>query len=462
MKYLLLLALLVACASAKKEAIKLTEKGHHEEALLKWVEAFKNDPKDEEVIEGLRVCQETVLNDRLVKVRDLRLARDEENALKKLKSVVEFQKSYNIKLDFNSSSFQGKETQSLWPYQKMKITEFIAQKKPIAAELRQVTYEDVFQSMEESKTLAVKTKELGSGQCRILLKSSKGFAFYRSFAGQFCQHYDPQHSKVSAPIAAELYKNSEFKTEIKNVNSEMAALLENKLEKKFAESPWFHTDANRQAKTTILGEFDVSKQLSDVELTHSYDEKVPYTEYSTVKRNRSVPYTKYVGTNAVTDYRTESYEEQVAKTKYRNVTRLYKYPAKKFVQEFALQTKGSVKFAEADAPLAFSMRDTETWFNHNEDIPQIGLSPARGTGTSALNKFGAWSEMYSLTYLGDLNLAWKNKFCKAPANRTQLSMGEAAVKCHRLNEYPKDFVDPWFKDNFSVTSEEAEQIIGNF
>ena len=62
MKFILLLLALVACSSFKKEAIELSEKGLHEEAIPKWAAALAKDPKDTEVQLGLRASQDIVLN----------------------------------------------------------------------------------------------------------------------------------------------------------------------------------------------------------------------------------------------------------------------------------------------------------------------------------------------------------------------------------------------------------------
>lgn len=88
-----------------------------------------------------------------MKVRDLRLAHEEEEALEQLKRVVDFQREYHTTLDFNSSSFQGKETLALWPYQKSKVHALLEQKRPMAAELRWRAYRDVFTGVSETAAL---------------------------------------------------------------------------------------------------------------------------------------------------------------------------------------------------------------------------------------------------------------------------------------------------------------------
>lgn len=116
MKYLLVLLLLCSCATAKKKAIELSEKGKHEEAIEYWAKAMKEDPDDEEISNGFQASLDVVSNDRLTRIRDKRLANNMQASLEELKGLVDLQKKWNIKLDFNSSSFQGKEVRYIWPY----------------------------------------------------------------------------------------------------------------------------------------------------------------------------------------------------------------------------------------------------------------------------------------------------------------------------------------------------------
>ena len=88
---LLALFLLTSCATNKKAAIQLSEQGLHEAALEKWLAAYKDDADDIEVQVGLRICQEKVVNDRLVHIRDLRLAQNDEEAILNLKKLVDSQ-----------------------------------------------------------------------------------------------------------------------------------------------------------------------------------------------------------------------------------------------------------------------------------------------------------------------------------------------------------------------------------
>ena len=157
-----LLLLLVACSSHKKAAIKLTEEGLHEAALEQWVLAYQKDKDDPEVLAGLRICQEKVSNDRLVRIRDLRNANDDEKALEELQSLMGLQSKHGIQLDFNSSTFQGRETALLWKHQKSQVLNLASQKKPLAAEVRYRKYANVFQSLPEYASLKTAIDQAGS------------------------------------------------------------------------------------------------------------------------------------------------------------------------------------------------------------------------------------------------------------------------------------------------------------
>ena len=144
---LLALFLLASCATNKKAAIQLSEQGLHEAALEKWLAAYKDDADDVEVQVGLRICQEKVVNDRLIHIRDLRFAQNHEEAILNLKKLIDSQSTWQLKLDFNTSTFQGKEVEALWSPERSKLIKFANEGKPLAAEMRNRRISHIFKAM---------------------------------------------------------------------------------------------------------------------------------------------------------------------------------------------------------------------------------------------------------------------------------------------------------------------------
>lgn len=174
----------------------------------------------------------------------------------------------------------------------------------------------------------------------------------------------------------------------------------------------------------MSGNFRTSHSQQTVQQTHAYEESVPYTAYTTERRSRQVPQTRIVNGQATTIYETEFYDEQVAHTKYRTVTKTYDCQAQRHRQSFDLGLQGQIKFDRPEATYSFSKSEEESWIEHNQNVPAIGLHPSQDRGS--------------------------------------LATGEAVIKCRRAAGYPVGLVDPWFKDNFGVTAEEATQLIGKF
>ena len=239
MKYIILLLLVVACSSAKKDAQELSEKGQYEQAVAKWLEAYKKDPTDQEVIDGLKEAQDHVVNDRLVRVRNLRNTKNYLEALSVLKGLVEVEAEWKYKLDFNSANFQGQETTILWKYQKERFQFLIDKKQPLAAAFYFEDYKHVFSHIkaEDLKTELVKIKQSGKSLCLDLRLAHTAKPYSRSFANQYCKYFSPQKSLV-VDYKPFLFLKPESSHKISGLSSELAELMRTGLAQTFEQRPW--------------------------------------------------------------------------------------------------------------------------------------------------------------------------------------------------------------------------------
>jgi hypothetical protein len=462
-----LLLLLVACSSHKKAAIKLTEEGLHEAALEQWVLAYQKDKDDPEVLAGLRICQEKVSNDRLVRIRDLRNANDDEKALEELQSLMGLQSKHGIQLDFNSSTFQGRETALLWKHQKSQVLNLVAVKKPLAAEVRYRKFANVFQSLPDYAALKTSVDQAGVLQCKSLRKGLKGKPFYRSFVSQYCKFFEPNRElKPSADtISSVLFANPVVTAKIEGSDEDMSSKMVKALSEGFEASAWYHPEAKKTVSLNVGGRYKWNKRSEIIAQSHDYTVEVPYTAYEQVAKTKEVPYSdseyqcepnrtdcRYV---TVTKYKTETYYESEPVTRYREETRVHHYKATKRNMDFEIVLSGNVAIDKLKHPFAFMKEETENKILHDENLPGIGLKPKTEDVTSPIAKF----EYYSLLSGGDLRLEldalWIKQFCATPSD-------ENVIKCRRAPSYPEAFVDTWFLNNFGVSSKDTEALIGKF
>ncbi len=460
-----LILTLVSCATHKKAAIKLTEEGLHEAALEQWVLAYQNDSKDPEVQLGLRISQEKVSNERLIRIRDLRLAKDDEQAINELQSLMGLQNKHGIQMDFNSSTFQGKETFILWKHHKSQVINLTSQMKPLAAEQRYRKYANVFQSLPEYPTLKTTIDQTGINQCKTLRKGLKGKPFYRSYVTQYCKFFDPNRETkpFKETISSALFATPKVSVKIEGSDDDMSSKMNKAMSESFEASAWYHPEAKKTTNIEISGRYKSDKTSRDVAQSHSYTVEIPYTAYESVIKTKEVPYESseyqcFSGkceTVPVTKYRTETYFENEPVTRYRTETRVHKFTAKKNSIDFEIVLNGKLAFEKLKHSFSFVKEESESKILHDENLPQIGLQPQTEDVTKPIARF----EYYSLLAGGDLRLdldaLWVKQFCSTPTE-------ENVIKCRRAPSYPETFVDTWFLNNYGVSSKDAESLIGRY
>lgn len=463
MKHLLpLLFLAVSCATAKKKAIELSEKGRHEEAINHWVKALKEDPDDNEAKEGLRGSLEVVSNDKLTRIRDQRLANQYQGAIEELKNLTDLQKKFQIKLDFNSSTFQGKEIQYLWPHYKESIHHKIKNNLPLFAEADQKDYENVFSSMQDWNQLQSKVKINGHTKCLTLKKQGHERPFYQSFVSQFCKYWGTDKELTKNTISSVLFSKVQTEALVTNLNDISQSALEAAINKSLAESPWYHPEATKVIKIKLSGNYDWTSGSQTVKQVHNYKARVPYTDYEVVKRAQQVPYSATENGMTVTKYRTEFHKVKEPVTRYRDEARIYEYFAKKNTLALALNMKGTLEFDKRSEPFSYVKNETEEKILHDINIPSIGLHPQTIDVGSPLSKFEVYSADVSQKFRSEMDTIWKKTYCTLPNDRQMTSVGENVIRCQRLAVYPEEFVNSWFKNHFGVTLVKAKDILGSF
>lgn len=474
---MLILLNLWSCASSKKYAIQLSQKGLHEAAIPKWIEALKENPEDIEAQVGFKISQETVVNDRLVRIRDLRSAKDYPAALIELRALVETQNNWGIKLDFNTSSFQGNEAKYLWVYQKVNISNLIKAEKPLAAESENRRFSSIFSSMSDFTETKENISKAGFKKCQMLHKNLEQKPFYGSFVGQFCRFFNPGRNISNLPtsLPSVLFSSTKVVVEIKGIDDDMSAAITNFFNKEFSDTPWFHSESKKLINIKVTGKYVWIPKSQSIHQAHDYTVSIPYTAYVPVMKTRQEPYQaneyrcvynayagNICGNVSVTRYKTDYYWENEPVTKYREEARVHNYIASKKSQDLILLLKGNYVIDGQVTPFSFSKHETEEKIVHDMNLPEIGLYPTTSDVSSPVEKFKNYSELASIDLKRDMNSLWIKKFCVLPKDRNIASIAENVVRCRRIKDHPADFVDKWFNNNYGISSTEAENIIGAF
>lgn len=461
MKYLLILLFICSCATAKKKAIELSEKGQHEEAISFWAEALKKDPDDEEIQNGFQSSLDFVSNDRLTRIRDKRLANNMQGAIEELKGLVDLQKKYNVKLDFNSSSFQGKEVQYTWPYYRSTILSKIEARLPLSAESDHKNYYHVYNTMKDYSTLQSNINVSGQKKCQELKSLKNKKPFFQSFVNQFC-HYFKASTDTKSNVSSALYVKIKSDAQIFNLNDLNLGALEAKLNKKLIETPWHNSEAVNALPLELRGEYKWQHHTIQVPQSHNYKAKIPYTDYQPVTKQRRVTETKFINGIAMPDTRIENYTENEPVTKFREEPRFYNYMARKNSLTMTFSIKGNIRIENETYPVAFQKELKEERILHDYNLPEIGLYPKKDDVSHPMTKYESLSEELAEILKKDLMAIWEKRYCNLPSDHTLAAIGENVTRCQKLTNHPEEFVNSWFKNNFGVTGIRAQELLGHY
>lgn len=455
MKILFLLLFVLACSSHKKTAMKLSDKNHYEEALPHWIAAFKDDPKDEEVRDGLKDCQEKVFNERLVKIRNLRLANNHDQAVADLKNLMKTQTEWGLSTDINSSTFQGNEVKSLWVKEKDILKETADKNfKPLKAYHRFKLYEDVFHSRTDRHEVEAFIKVPGLKLCGQLNKDLSPRPYYRTFVKNLCGVFGKKITFKKPVIKKEQFLYSVL--QLKNLDlkgeGDIEVVAENKMKKAFELSPWYSEKGLKKGVFLLTGSFGCTHNQYPIQQQKDYTVEIPYTAYVEVNKTRRVPYTDYAGK---TQYQTEGYVEQEPRTRYRTEPRSFAYTATKKDQKCLLELNGDFEFDGKKTGYLFLREEAESVVMHDISMPNIGLYPATEDVHTPVHNFMALTDLASTEFEQNLNQAWISRFCKD-------ENPENIIRCTNVKNFPTVYVNNWFTKEFGVTYPEAKFSLGEF
>jgi hypothetical protein len=481
MRLLCLLSLLViiSCSSTKKLARELSSQGLHEAAVPKWIEALNESPDDAEIQVGLKISQEIVMNDRLVEIRDLRNSNKYDEAILALRELIQKQNEWKLTLDFNSSKFQGKELRALWSFEDQKLRQYTKSGKVLAASLRDKQVSYIFNSTEEYKNTKEHISQKGSAKCSALKAQSDSGSkpFYSNFVSRFCGHFENKReiASVQEGMSHALFSSAQPQFRIQGINENMSGELSKQVQESFQNTPWYDQDSKKEIKVVLNGKYTWIPTAQKIHQVHNYKVSIPYTAYVLVMKTRQVPYhtteyrcvwNQYTGNSCgnvpAIQYRTEFYTETEAVTRFREEDRTFDYVAVKNSQDLILQFKGKIHIGGDSFPVAYSKHRKESKIVHDLNMPDIGLFPAKEDVMSPVEAFSEFAKEASSQIAEESDQFWVRKYCVFSKSRGLASEAESVFRCRKSSAHPKSNVDDWFTNEFGVSAEESEELIGSF
>lgn len=466
---LILLFILTNCTSLpKKEAIELMDKGLYEEAYQKWQVANQEDPHDHEVLVGLQKAKEHIVNDGLIRVRNLRTGNQFDQALETLNTIYKGEKEWSFQLDANSATFQKNETERIWNYFKQKFDG--KSNSPLMLAYTHKTYFDLFAESKQMELEKIKIKIVsqGSDSCTPLKKEvTHDRPYFASFVFSYCSYFNRKDINFGV---IDKEKLSFFEIVINdNVNSftnRERQIFDKKIETYFKQTPWYSAEGKKSLIIPMNGVWALNESRQIVPQTHIYYVDEPYVVYVQKQKDFYGPTPSAPSStdqNQMQKQDVQHYITTEPETRYRKVQKSYHYTGTVTTRSIKLDVDISTTPLQKELKTSISDEQSESVMNHNYNVPEIELFPSH----TELKNVDIWieerAEKLAQNMEKELNQEWKDLFCTLPKERSLSQYGDRVIQCKKLKTPDTNsFANQWFTDNFGVTYDQAVSVLGQF
>ncbi len=451
------LACLAACTSLRRQAESFMEKGAYREAISTFEEALKKDPSDAEAREGLSKAQNRFLDKRLIETRMANLAGNSRLALDILLEVAQLEAKWNFFPKGKLGGTQEEEASESFRFLEKEVARASKSNRPLSALYLLTHYAPIFSGALSGshKSLVRSAQSRGEKQCRELSRTErKDKPYFSVFVRKVCTAWGtPVVGKAldSKAKNSGLYRGVRVVSFIEGLAPTSLSALKTRLEKAFEATPWFSAGSEATLPLTLRGHFVKRQSRVPEERTHGYTEKVPYTHYETVdKEVRSGPGLK-----------TTTVKVQEPVTRYREVPRFQVYNGWNVTQEIALLSEGTLELGRQSRDLRIEERSVRKGFEHQWNLPAIGLVPETLHLENPETWFIAQSEKLAENLRDSANEFWIREYCNPNTSEpTLLGTGETVHRCLRGNfSEPPRFANQWYEHFFGVSVVEADELL---
>ena len=446
--------LLVSCSSMSK-ARKLMKEGSYEQARVLLVKVLSKNPSHKDALVGKRICEEEILNKKIVGFRDYRIAGSNILALDLGLEVVTLQKEWNFQIDIDSANFFLKETKKIYGWFRAELLVNLKNSLILKSEYDLNKYKPLFESFKADDLLSIrkKIKAKGSAKCQTLKNSARGKYFLASFANSYCKYFKVKNKysrKVKVKTPNYFVKNLSSKASMKGAYSNILAnKLNYNLKKIYKKSVWYHPRGSSVIKMHTKGLFYYSHQTNKEKRKEVYSIKVPYDAIVTQTKKTKDG---------------KKYKEQVKVTKYKDVEKTFKYKVKVHQEKINISMNSKYVLLK-NQQLSFSDSEEQESESHNATNKLAGISPKSFKSISVINWAKIRLSSYSLKWLLDLNSIWIDKYCmiEVDIEADLLSSGNSVIRCMRgFDKSYNNLIDNWHLQFTGLSASKAVGMLGRY
>lgn len=413
---------MVGCTSARKRARKYMEAKDWLKARGEWVTVLKDDPADEEAMQGKEDAEFNLTSDLSLQIRDRRIDGDIYGALDAGVKLRKLHLSWNRNQDLNMVNFRKKQLTALYPNYINILEKDIQKKIPLKGAFDFENYHDLFASYDQTPVLKRKEKidTQGKALCQSLKAKGLGYPYFRRFVKGVCDYFKEDISSYhsqSRKVGSDLYGNLLVARENSFGFFPLTTEFENAATKVFKNSPWYNPAGTQNASLTFSGTLNHTSKDSQGKKIHTYyndKQEKKYFEYKVIW----------------TDQKINLYSNTMIKLG----SNMAKSPFKKDVENRDYAYEGNAEpYIREHRP---SLIKPEAW---------------------ALKQLDEYEKevQESLTYM------WKSIYCRMAATTATIdAQGDSIMRCSLIgNTEYTSLIDGWYQKNFKIHEAEAKALL---
>ncbi len=464
----------IGCTSMKERGSQAMEAGNYEQAVTFYEQSVARDPGDAEAVAGLRRSREQVLSQRLIQVRNARLAGNLDAAVSSLIGVFETQKKWEMTPGGGVAFTQQEEREMLQPHLAAKVESDLKGGFPLRAQSTLKAYSAVFDPVGAARIQA-RVQQSGKGSCETLRKELiAGKPYFSHWVANYCRFWGDTAKLGDAAKGAlsdGLFGKMQLTVHAEALSPEVHGAVNEALSKAFRNSPWYDPSGKHVATASVTGSSKIEKSRDGIILEQPYQENESYIENAVVKKTRQVEYFEPVrttdpATGQISEKlerrnRPEVYETVEPQTRKRPVSRTYRYPAFRVRQHLSLHL--SAQFDLEGKPVEALLTDSHEAeaIEHDENQPKYGLKPKRADLMDASRWSRERVEQFAASFKNKVTELWVTDYCRDSGDAGTLAhSGNQVELCMRARVEPAPgFAEAWYQKILGLPYREARALL---
>lgn len=464
----------IGCSSVQDQAQTAYEQGSYDKAALLFEQARQENPSDPEVLEGLARSRNRIVEGELKQVHSLRLSGKEEEAAAFMLKIINSERTWKLNVEPGILLRQDEELVHIRKYVESSAGQYVNRRYPLAALAYLGNYENIYSgSLQQYSEIKEKIIAAGVKTCNDFRKPiHTGLPYYAAFADRYCALWGVAAAHPNAAREAfrrrDLIGSAKLSIKIAGMPDAILSRYEESIRAAIQKIPWYDEKAPGKLQLQLSGTLEHHVSQTKENRSHAYTVQEPYTAFETVVKTRQVPYSAlenqcvydYSGNMAcalvtVTKYRPDMYTEQVPVTKFREVPKTQPYEGTQYRQSLGLSLQGTLKIGKRSAPLGFAERANHQDFEHNWNMPDIGLTPHHAQLLDAGEWFAGQARGIGDMVIRVSRDAWKAAFCTPGGKTSMPELGERVHKCMAGGHTGAPFVNAWYEKHLGLSIEQA-------